>query len=143
MSQDSKPREVLQFETSWGHVKCHDGESVWFPRFFGDGLASKINGRKTFITITYDGPINVIEASALDEARKEIKHRSEKMLEYGIKIQKLRAELDTANALLEKAFKLIRKFDPEDCFIFEDGSEDLAQEVVDFIQEIEQYKESK
>lgn len=35
----------VKFETSWGRVECHDGENVWFPRFFGDELASKAKDR--------------------------------------------------------------------------------------------------
>lgn len=59
MTTDAKLRDelvdIIEFETTWGRVECHDGDHVWFPRFFGDGIASKINRRKTFVTLTFDG----------------------------------------------------------------------------------------
>lgn len=38
-----------------------------------------------------------------------------------------------AEERLNLANKLIAKFDPEDIFVYEDGSEDLAQEVADYL----------
>lgn len=60
--QPARPREIIEFETTWGRVKCHDETHVWFPRFFGEGVASKIDGRKTFVTLTFDEPLAFTDA---------------------------------------------------------------------------------
>lgn len=38
--------DAVVFETTWGRVKCHDADSVIFPRFMGDGLYSQLQGKK-------------------------------------------------------------------------------------------------
>lgn len=45
---------VVEFETTWGRVKCHDETHVWFPRYFGEGIISKIKGAKTRVRLYID-----------------------------------------------------------------------------------------
>lgn len=52
--RELREAEKIEFETSWGYVKCHDESHVWFPRFFGEGIASKINRRTTNVLLTFN-----------------------------------------------------------------------------------------
>lgn len=56
-----KPRDIIEFETTFGRVKCHDGDHVWFPRYFGENIAGQINGRKCFVALGFDAPLKYSE----------------------------------------------------------------------------------
>lgn len=56
-----KPRDIIEFETTFGRVKCHDGDHVWFPRYFGESIAGQINGRKCFVALGFDAPLKYSE----------------------------------------------------------------------------------
>ena len=93
---------------------------------------------------TIDADYNAIEAHPESECDpKDIE--AEKILKYIRVIEKsfadqLQVEIKAKDELLRECEELIKKFDPDDCFTFDNDSDELRDEVVALIQKLREGK---
>ena len=79
-----------------------------------------------------------VRVDELEKENEELKlHIADRSEKYKIAMDKgvdvLSAEIKALKSKLEKANKLINEFDPDENFVFEDGSEELEESVREYL----------